>query len=354
MSEKRVAVALSGGVDSSVAAILLAEAGYEVIGLHMRLFSRDASASGSVQHSNIRTPEDDGLEQFCSRFGIPLYIINLENEFRQHVIDYFCNEYVNGRTPNPCVVCNKHIKFGLLLNKAVSMGADYLATGHYARIKYFEDSYHLLKGADNNKDQSYVLYKLRQDKMDRILFPLGDKDKNGVTETAKRLSLPAVNRASSQDACFVNGDYRGFISRNIATEPGEIINRRGDILGRHKGIAFYTVGQRHGLGIAHYTPMYVIEIDPKHNKIIVGTEDELYNKELTASNINWTSGQSPSGPLQVMAKIRYRSPEVEATLYPHDDLAVVSLHSPQRAVTPGQAVVFYRDNELIGGGTIEK
>ena len=260
---------------------------------------------------------------------------------------------MQGRTPNPCIACNRHIKFGFLLEQALSLGADYLATGHYVRIEYFNDAYHLLKGVDPNKDQSYMLYTLGQDKLNHLLFPLGNYLKSEVRELARQKGLPAADRPSSQDICFTSANCGAFLSQRSTATQGEIVNRRGEVLGKHKGMPFYTVGQRHGLGLAAAERLYVTNIEPDTNRITVGTEEELCSPSLTASRVNWVSGKAPSEPITVNAKIRYRSPEVAATLYPKPDSADIRFHRPQRAIAPGQAVVFYQDSEVLGGGTIE-
>jgi tRNA-specific 2-thiouridylase len=352
MDKKLVAVALSGGVDSSTTAFLLKEAGYEVIGLTMSLCSDEETIRGK-RHTCPSMSNIHDAELVCQRLGIPFQLIDLENEFKQHVIDYFCTEYTLGRTPNPCIACNRHIKFGFLLDRALSIGAGYLATGHYARIEHHDNKYHLLKGADIEKDQSYMLYMLGQDKLSRILFPLGNYTKSQVRKLARQNGLPTAAKPGSQDICFIASDYGTFFSQHFAPTPGEIINSRGEVLGRHRGTAFYTVGQRHGLGLAIAEPMYVTRIEPDRNRLIVGNRQELHANELVATEISWVSGKAPSEPMKVAVKIRYRSPEIPATIHPRHDSVEVRFNQPQPAVTPGQAAVFYQDSEVLGGGTIE-
>jgi tRNA-specific 2-thiouridylase len=351
MSKKRVAVALSGGVDSSMAACLLQEAGYEVIGLTMRLWS-DKQATDECRTcpsaANVRDAEN-----MCRSLCIPFHLIDLESDFKKHVIDYFCREYSHGRTPNPCIACNRYIKFGSLLDHALSLGASYLATGHYAGVKQYDGAYHLLKGVDADKDQSYMLYTLRQDRLSRVIFPLGDYTKSQIRDLARQKGLPAADKPSSQDICFIASNYGAFLSRYVTVTPGEIVDSRGEVLGRHKGTAFYTVGQRHGLGIATAEPLYVTKIEPDKDRLVVGCREELYRSRLIASEVSWVSGKPPSEPVAVTVKIRYRSPDIQATLHPAPDSAEVSFNQPQPAVTPGQAVVFYKDDEVLGGGTIE-
>jgi len=343
VSKGQVAVALSGGMDSAAAALLLNEAADEVIGMHMRLW--DSPDSDYQAHR---------AEDICDVLDIPYHQVDLQKEFESCVVDYFCREYQRGRTPNPCVVCNQRIKFGLLLDKALSLGADYLATGHYARVGHSRDGHRLLKAADSSGDQSYFLYTLTQKKLGRLLFPLGEHSKDEVKQMAKQAGLPTATK-SSQDICFISQkNYGAFLSQRFATLPGDVVDTQGKKLGQHRGIAFHTIGQRHGLGLASGKPLYVIRIEPESKRIVLGPEKELYSQKLTARKLNWLSGKPLREPLTARAKIRYRSREAEATLFPHDDTVDVHFAQPQKAVTPGQAVVFYNVDEVLGGGIINQ
>jgi tRNA-specific 2-thiouridylase len=341
MPKGKVAVALSGGVDSSAAALLLKEAAYEVIGIHMCLWD---SPSCDYQAHRAGT--------ICRLLNIPYHQVDLQKEFESCVVDYFCQEYQQGRTPNPCVACNQYVKFGLLLDKALSLGADYLATGHYARVEHSSDGHRLLKAAETGKEQSYFLYTLTQEKLGHILFPLGGYGRDEVKQMAEQARL-LTETSSSQDICFISQkNYATFLSQRFSTLPGDIIDTRGIRLGQHRGIAFYTIGQRHGLGLASDKPLYVIRIEPESNRIVVGHEKELYSQNLTAQKLNWISGEAPREPVTVTAKIRYKSKEAEAVVFPKNDSVDVHFAQPQKAVTPGQAIVFYNDGEVLGGGII--
>ena len=329
-------------MDSSVAALLLKEAAYEVIGVHMRL--RDSPDFDS---------QAQRAENICRISDIPYHEVDLQKEFESRVVDYFCQEYQQGRTPNPCVVCNEHVKFGLLLDKALSLGADYLATGHYARVKHSRDGHRLLKALDSSRDQSYFLYTLTQEKLGRALFPLGEHSKDEVKQMAKEAGLP-VATTSSQDICFISQkNYGAFLSQRFSALPGDVADTGGKRIGQHRGIPFYTIGQRHGLGLASGKPLYVIRIEPESNRVVLGPEEELYSRKLAAHRVNWISGKAPQEPITVMAKIRYKSKEAEATLFPRDDTVDVHFAQPQKAITPGQAVVFYNADEVLGGGIID-
>ena len=343
MPKGKVAVALSGGVDSTAAALLLKEAAYEVIGIHMRLW--DSPRFNYQAHR---------AENICRILGIPYHQVDLQKEFESCVVDYFCQEYRQGRTPNPCVACNQRIKFGLLLDKALSLGADYLATGHYARVEHSRDGHRLLKAADTGRDQSYFLYTLTQEKLGQVLFPLGGHSKDEVKQMAKQARLLTATR-SSQDICFISQkNYGTFLSQRFSTLPGDIVDTQGKKLGQHRGIAFYTIGQRHGLGLASGKPLYVIRIEPESNRIVLGHEKELYSQRLTAQKLAWVSGKAPREPITAQARIRYKSKEAEAVLFFRNDSVDVHFAQPQKAVTPGQAIVFYNAGEVLGGGIISQ
>jgi tRNA-uridine 2-sulfurtransferase len=353
MSKKLVAVAISGGVDSSVAALLLKKQGYEVIGLHMHLLSDTGpyGVGNKIKADRLR----HGVEEVCRGLAISLHIVELQEEFKKYVIDYFCQRYAQGYTPNPCIMCNRYLKFGRLIDKAFSLGAEAIATGHYARIKCFNNTYHLLKGKDLSKDQSYVLYNLKQDTLKHVIFPLGDYCKTDIRKIARENNLPVSDEASSQDICFIDGKYGDFLHCCIERSlPGDIITRKGEKLGTHRGIMYYTIGQRQGLGISANSRLFVVAMDSVKNRLIVGTEQELYSNELIAGNVNWLQEKPYCESIDVDVKIRYRSLEVAAKLYLEDDNVRIQFLQSQRAVAPGQSVVFYKDDEVIGGGIIEK
>jgi len=346
MPKRKIAVALSGGVDSSAAALLLKEAACEVMGIHVRLWDSP--------HSEYQAHR---AETICRILDIPCHQVDLQKEFESCVVDYFCREYRQGRTPNPCVACNQYIKFGLLLDRALSLGADYLATGHYARVEHSRDGHRLLKAVDTGRDQSYFLYTLTREKLGHVLFPLGGHSRDEVKQMAKQAGLPTAAR-SSQDICFISQkNYGAFLSQRFSTQPGDVVDTRGKRLGQHQGIAFYTIGQRHGLGLAPTSqgkPLYIIRIEPESNRIVLGHEKELYSQKLAAQKLNWISGKAPREPITVTAKIRYKSKEAEASLFFRNDSVDVHFSQPQKAVTPGQAVVFYNIDEVLGGGIISQ
>ncbi|MFA5367140.1 MAG: tRNA 2-thiouridine(34) synthase MnmA [Dehalococcoidia bacterium] len=345
----RVIVGMSGGVDSSVAAALLKEQGYDVVGLTIRVKPADGS------DDDIRV-----AQAVAQKLGIAHHTVDCRKLFDREVVDHFCAEYGRGRTPNPCVRCNERVKFSVLFDKAHEMDAEFIATGHYARIEkdIRSKKYHLKKGRDRGKDQSYFLYFLRQDIIGRILLPLGGMKKEDTRILARAFGLASADREESRDVCFVaGGDYRGFVGKRMprAGEPGPILDREGNLLGQHCGILSYTIGQRKGMGISAEEPLYVTGIDVKRNAIIVGNKSDVYSDELVASNLNWTESGTPKRPIEVKAKIRYRHREGEAIVTPLPGNEVrVKFTRPQMAITPGQSVVFYRGSIVVGGGTIER
>jgi len=339
----RVAVAMSGGVDSSLAAARLKQAGYDVLGVYMQLWP----------DPNLESTVSD-LEHTCQILDMPFYKLDLEAEFQRLVIDYFCREYSQGRTPNPCIACNQHIKFDLLLDKVLEMGAEYLATGHYARVERSAEGYRLLKATDQSQDQSYFLYILRQRQLEHLLFPLGELSKEKVKSLAAELGLPATSRSDSQDVCFIpDNDYRSFIKEHIPLKEGEIVDITGKVLGRHGGLAGYTVGQRHGLGLVLNQQLYVLRLEAGNNRLVVGTREQLLQSGLVATELSWVSGKTTKEPVNIMAKVRYKAPEVAAELRSGDGRAEVRFTKPQSAITPGQSVVFYQGDVVLGGGIID-
>lgn len=342
MPQKRVAVAMSGGIDSSVAVALLKNQGYQVFGVTM------------ILHSKPDGKQAEALKQAVECLSIEHHTIDLRRHFQNQVVKLFCNEYGQGRTPNPCITCNQHIKFGLLLNKAKKMGADYLATGHYARIESGAKGYHLFKGADHGKDQSYFLYMLGQEQLKHLLMPLGELYKNQVRRIARELGLTEVDGHESQDICFVpDNDYRSFVAGHVSCKPGDIVDTEGKVLGRHNGLANYTIGQRQGLGLASDERLYVLRLDTRNNILVVGSQSCLANNGLIAGQLNWISGKAPQDGDGITARIRYKAPEVAVSLHINQDTAEVCFSQPQRSVSPGQAVVFYQGEEVSGGGIIE-
>jgi len=353
MSPKRVVVAMSGGVDSSLAAALLKEAGYEVIGVTMQIWPRQAP-EGHRPGGCCGLEAIEEAKRVAYKLGIPHYVMNLRDIFAQKVIADFCREYSLGRTPNPCIRCNQYIKFDALLHKIKELDADSLATGHYARIDHSPNGYRLLKAADPAKDQSYFLYTLTQRELQHLLFPLENLHKVEVRKLAAELGLPSSNRRDSQDICFIpDNDYRSFIARHAPLKSGDIVDTEGKVLGKHSGLAQYTVGQRQGLGLASNERRYVLKIDTATDRLVVGARDQLLSNTLLATKLSWVSGKAPEEPVSITAKIRYRSPEIAAELHLNNGSANVQFHQPQWAIAPGQAVVFYQDDAVLGGGIIE-
>ncbi len=353
----RVVVAMSGGVDSSVALALLVRQGYDAVGV-MAHFWAEASCDGSAAPNKCCSPESEAIaRQVCRRMGVPFYAVDLVDAFRRAVVEPFIADYLRGRTPNPCLACNRDVKFGLLLDYALAQGADYLATGHYVRIRREGDTFLLLRGLDARKDQSYVLHMLGQRELAHALFPLGEMTKEQVRALARELGLASAERPESQEICFIrDNDYRRFLS-DVAPEgirPGPIYNTAGERIGTHKGLPFYTIGQREGLGIAHTEPLYVLAIRAEDNALVVGPARELGRDTLVASRVSFVAGHPPPLPARVTAKIRYAAKEAPATLTRVEgDRAWVAFAAPLRDITPGQGVVFYDGEVVLGGGIIE-
>jgi len=361
-----IAVAMSGGLDSSMAAVLLKEKGYKVIGLTMDLgipaSSKDSPSSGNEVPSEIV----GAARRVAEQIGISHTTIDLRQEFEENVVQYFVSEYLKGRTPNPCIRCNDRIKFGFLLEKAKSLGARALATGHYARIRKFcgekqgtPAQHLLLRGKDREKDQSYFLFSLSQEQLSRVIFPLGERTKEEVRAEARRRRLRAAERAESQENCFIpENDYRRFLESRMGKnffQPGPIVNRDRKVLGSHKGLHSFTIGQRRGLRIAAPHPLYVLALEPEENRVVAGSREELSARGLVAQGVHWIAFPNLAGTLEALVQIRYRHPGTPAVLSPLGGEKVqVEFATPQKSVTPGQAAVFYRGDEVLGGGWIEK
>jgi tRNA-uridine 2-sulfurtransferase len=349
---RRVAVAMSGGLDSSATLALLQAQGHATMGVTMRLW-REPGQEGDPADADIASARG-----VCRQLGVAHHVVDLREAFYAHVVCYLVDAYTAGRTPNPCIRCNRQIKFGLLLEQALALGADAMATGHYARIAHERGRYRLLRGRDAAKDQAYFLYTLGQESLARLLFPLGEWTKSDVRAYAREQGLPLTERPESQDLCFLqDGDYRRLIAtqRPEAVRPGPIYNRAGELLGEHRGLPNYTIGQRSGLGIAAPRPLYVLALDAGRNALVVGHAEELGRRALLARDVTTVSGQPLPPGAQVQAKIRYRARAAAATVHPQGEGAAwVRFAAPLRDITPGQAVVFYRGDEVLGGGLIAR
>ena len=348
-------IAMSGGVDSSVAASLMKERGWECIGCTMKLY--ESQDTGTVPDKTCCSLDDvEDARGVARRLEIPYYVFNFTEEFRKEIIGHFIAEYRAGHTPNPCIDCNRYMKFDRLLERARILGCDAVVTGHYARIRFDGEKYHLLRGLDSGKDQSYVLYDLTQEQLAHVLFPLGELTKEEVRRLAEARGFLNADKPDSQDICFVpDGDYGAVIAAHTGCtpEPGDFVDESGRILGRHRGIIYYTVGQRKGLGLSLPAPLYVIRIDPEKNQVILGPSEALFKREVTVRDFHWISGEAPAGPVEGRAKLRYRQPPAAVTAFPREDGSLLlSFAEPQRAPTPGQSAVLYRDDEVLGGGII--
>ncbi len=347
---KKVAVAMSGGVDSSVAVALLQEEGYEVIGLWMQLLGEETTE---------RDPSFHDAHRSAKTLGIPLYTVDLRSLFQEKIINYFLQEYMSGRTPNPCALCNPKIKFGALLEKALELGAERFATGHYARIKWDPNAerFIILRGIDSAKDQSYFLWGLSQGQLSRCILPNGGLTKGEVRKIAQKRGLPLSEWGESQEICFIpQGDYRDFLQKRLKGKlpsGGEIVDKDDRPLGRHRGIFSFTIGQRQGIGIPSRQPYYVLRIDPTTNRVVVGAKEDLFAKGLVAQGMNWVSIPPQQKEFRAMGKIRYRHPGDLCTVTPRgEDECIINFDEPQEAITPGQALVLYQDDVLLGGGWI--
>ncbi len=350
---KRVLVAMSGGVDSSVTAFLLKEQGYDCIGVTMKLYDGEDERESTC--CSLRDVED--AKSVCHRLGIPHYTFNFTGDFEQQVIRPFIESYEQGRTPNPCIDCNRRLKFQRLYHRAMELGCDYIATGHYVRRREEPDgTICLYKALDQEKEQSYVLYNMTQEQLRRTLFPLGELTKPQVREIAEREGFLNAKKHDSQDICFVpDGDYAGFIAEATGkTYPeGPVLDTAGNRIGTHRGIIHYTIGQRKGLGLAMGKPMYVKSTDAETNTVVLGTNDELFSSRVYGEKLNWIAGELPKEPLSVVARVRYHGKDQPATLHFQGDGRILAEFSvPQRAVTPGQAIVFYQGEKMLGGAEI--
>jgi tRNA-specific 2-thiouridylase len=367
----KIAVAMSGGVDSSAAAAMLKAQGHDLVGFTMQLWNQRRGIS--VDENGEPLPSrccslDDVYDarRVAEELGFPFYVLNLEKEFERDVVQPFVDSYLHGETPIPCVACNSRLKFASLDKLASSLGCEKVATGHYARVEFDQatNRYRLLRGLDPQKDQSYFLWELTQDQLSRALFPLGESSKSDARQAARDHQLAVAEKKESQEICFVpDGDYAGFIDRYLAAEeqtdrlpgPGEIVTTDGAVLATHTGIHRFTIGQRRGIGVAESRPLYVLRIESEKNRVVVGYTDELLSQSFTAAGVNWIAFDNPTAPVRAEVRIRYRHIAAPATITPLDGHRVqIDFDEPQRAITPGQATVFYRGDEVLGGGWIAK
>jgi tRNA-specific 2-thiouridylase len=355
--KKKVVVGMSGGVDSSVAAYLLKEQGYDVIGVTMQIWQDEETAAVEENGGCCGLSAVDDARRVAAQLDIPYYVMNFKKDFKKYVIDYFVDEYKNGRTPNPCIACNRYVKWESLLTRSLQIGADYIATGHYARIEKLDNGRYAIKNSVTaKKDQTYALYNLTQDQLSKTLMPVGDYTKDEIRAIAEKIGIQVAHKPDSMEICFVpDNDYAGYIERETGyiSSPGNFVDLQGNVLGQHKGIIHYTVGQRKGLGLAMGHPVFVVAIRPETNEVVIGENDDVFSTKLYANNINLMSVDKIEEPIRARAKIRYSHEGADCTIRMADDgLLECVFDEKQRAVTPGQALVIYDGDYVLGGGTI--